>query len=123
MRWSNAGHPPPLLVTATGTVTVLEGSAGNDLLLGFDPGTDRNENEVLLPVGGTLVLYTDGLVERRTQVVDDGIARLAGHLAELARDGTPLERLCDQLLERMLPDRLEDDVALLAVRHPPGPVR
>ena len=123
VRWSNAGHPPPLLVTAAGEVTVLEGPQGNDLLLGFDPSTRRHENEVLLPVGGTLVLYTDGLVERRAQVVDDGIAMLAGHLGELARAGTPLEELCDHLLTRMLPDRLEDDVALLAVRHPSGPVR
>ena len=123
MRWSNAGHPPPLLVTADGEVTVLEGPGGNDLLLGFDPTTERHEHETRLPVGGTLVLYTDGLVERRTQVVDDGIAILVGHLAELARGGTPLEELCDHLLARMLPGRLEDDVALLAVRHPSGPVR
>ncbi|WP_459969290.1 SpoIIE family protein phosphatase [Nocardioides pyridinolyticus] len=123
VRWSNAGHPPPLLVTAAGEVTVLVGSEGNDLLLGFDPRTERHENEAVLPAGGALVLYTDGLVERRTQVVDEGIAILAGHLAELARAGTPLEELCDHLLARMLPERLEDDVALLAVRHPSGPVR
>lgn len=123
VRWSNAGHPPPLLVTRDGEVTVLEGPDGNDLLLGFDPRTDRRENVALLPPGGTLVLYTDGLVERRTQVVDDGVAMLAGHLAELARAGTPLEELCDHLLARMLPGRLEDDVALLAVRHPSDPVR
>ena len=121
--WSNAGHPPPLLVTAAGEVTVLEGPTGNDLLLGFDPSTGRREHAAVLPTGGTLVLYTDGLVERRTQVVDDGIAILAGHLGELARHGTPLEELCDHLLARMLPERLEDDVALLAVRHPSGSVR
>jgi PAS domain S-box-containing protein len=116
VRWSNAGHPPPLLVTAGGEVHVLSGTGGNDLLLGFDPGTPRHEHLAHLPVGGTLLLYTDGLVERRTQVVDDGVAALAGHLAELAGAGTPLEELCDHLLARMLPGRLEDDVALLAVR-------
>jgi PAS domain S-box-containing protein len=119
MCWSNAGHPPPLLVTPAGEVTVLERPGGNDLLLGFDPATERHEHEARLPVDGTLLLYTDGLVERRTQVVDDGIAILAAHLGELARAGTPLEELCDHLLARMLPERLEDDVALLAVRHPP----
>lgn len=116
LRWSNAGHPPPLLVSPGGEVTVLQGPDGNDLLLGFDPDTVRHEHGARLPVGGTLLLYTDGLVERRTQVIDDGIAALARHLAELASAGTPLEELCDQLLDRMLPDRLEDDVALLAVR-------
>ena len=66
------------------------------------------------------MLYPDGRVERRPQFVDDGIAILADHLAELASAGTPLEELCDHLLARMLPGRLEDDVALLAVRHPSG---
>lgn len=121
VSWSNAGHPPPLLVTADGVVTVLHGPRGNDLLLGLDPDTPRHELETCLPVGGTLLLYTDGLVERRHELLDEGIARLAGHLAELARAGTPLEELCDQLLDRLLPERPEDDVALLAVRLEPTP--
>jgi PAS domain S-box-containing protein len=116
VRWANAGHPPPLLVTADGEVTVLTAAAGSDLLLGLDPAAVRHEHRATLPPGAVLVLYTDGLVERRTQHLDDGIAELAGHLTDLTRSGLPLEAMCDALLERMVPDHAEDDVALLAVR-------
>jgi serine phosphatase RsbU (regulator of sigma subunit) len=63
-----------------------------------------------------LLLYTDGLVERRGQSLDEGLARLSEVLAELTRQDLPLEVLCDQLLQAMLPERPEDDVALVAVR-------
>lgn len=120
VSWSNAGHPPALLAGPAGEVTVLQGPLGNDLLLGLDPGTARHEHEACLSGGGTLLLYTDGLVERRHELLDEGIERLAGHLGDLVRVGTPLEELCDQLLARMLPERPEDDVALLAVRLEPA---
>ena len=64
-----------------------------------------------------VLLYTDGLIERRDQPLDVGLRRLRDALAELA--GRDLDHLCDELLERLLPDRPEDDVALVAVRlHP-----
>jgi serine phosphatase RsbU (regulator of sigma subunit) len=86
----------------------------SDLLLGVAPETTRHEHEAVVERGSTVLLYTDGLVERRDQVFDEGIARL---LTEIAGHGeTPVEELVDLLLERMLPDRAEDDVALLAVR-------
>jgi serine phosphatase RsbU (regulator of sigma subunit)/PAS domain-containing protein len=119
MRWSNAGHPPPLLVTADGQVTVLEGDSGSDLLLGLDPRTDRHEHEVTLSPGSTVVLYTDGLVEQRGQDIDDGIRGLADLLAELTAAGVPLEELCDALLARLVPEHPDDDVALVAVRLTP----
>jgi PAS domain S-box-containing protein len=112
LRWANAGHPPPLVVDADGTVTVLSAPFG-DLLLGVDPATERRESTVPLRPGATVLLYTDGLVERRDTSVDEGVARLRGHLAELA--GLPLDRLCDELLARMLPGTPEDDVALVAI--------
>ncbi|NEK59678.1 SpoIIE family protein phosphatase [Geodermatophilus sabuli] len=112
LRWANAGHPPPVVVTADGTVTVLARGLG-DLLLGVDPATERREFTAPLPPGATVLLYTDGLVERRDSGVDEGLERLQRHLAELA--GSPLDRLCDELLARMLPGTPEDDVALLAV--------
>jgi len=109
LRWSNAGHPPPVLVGAGGS-TVLERDA--DLLLGVDATAPRRDHRVPLPAGGTLVLYTDGLVERRGVPLDAGTAWLADELAGLA--GRPLEELCDGLLADVT-ERL-DDVAVLAVR-------
>jgi serine phosphatase RsbU (regulator of sigma subunit) len=116
LRWSNAGHPPPLAVDVDGTVTVLTGES-TDLLLGIDPGTIRTETTRTFRRGATLLLYTDGLIERRDQDLDTGLTLLSETLAELA--DLPLERLCDQLLARMLPVEAEDDIALIAIRlHP-----
>ncbi|MEO7744679.1 MAG: SpoIIE family protein phosphatase [Actinomycetota bacterium] len=113
LRWSNAGHPPPMAINADGTVIALSG-LGHDLLLGFDPLTERAESSVVLDRGSTVLLYTDGLVERRGQDLDEGLALLSDTLRELA--DLPLEELCDELLRRMLPAEADDDVALVAVR-------
>lgn len=113
LRWSNAGHPPPLTVSPGRPVTVLD-SADPDLLLGIDPRTRRVESEIALESGATVLLYTDGLVERRGQSLDEGIGLLRDTLADLA--DRPLDELCDELLTRMLPERAEDDVALVALR-------
>jgi PAS domain S-box-containing protein len=118
VRWANAGHPPPMLVSPDGTVQVLGGPTG-DLLLGVDPGCVRAEPVVAVWPGSTLFLYTDGLVERRDRSVDDGMGRLAELLGELA--GAPLEEMCDAVLAGMLPATPQDDVALVAVRVSPDP--
>jgi PAS domain S-box-containing protein len=116
VRWATAGHPPPVLLSAEGEVTLLDCQAP-DLLLGVEPDRLRTDRVATIGRGGTLLLYTDGLVERRDRDLDAGIAELCRVLEDLAE--LPLQELCDQLLERMyLPDT-EDDVALLAVRvHP-----
>ena len=84
------------------------------LLLGVDPSATRTESEVVLHQGSTLLLYTDGLVERRDQVFDDGIDLLGRTLAEEV--DRPVDQMCDALLRRLVPGRAEDDVALVAVR-------
>jgi len=67
--------------------------------------------------GSTLFLYTDGLVEGRDLPLDDGIARLEAALTELS--GLPLAELCDEVIGRLRPEGLQDDVALVAIRlHP-----
>jgi serine phosphatase RsbU (regulator of sigma subunit) len=114
-RWSNAGHPPPMVINPDGTVTALA-PADPDLLLGLDPTTARTESVVTLERGATVMLYTDGLVERRSQPLDAGLTRLAQVLTELAACDLTLDETCDRLLRRMLPERRDDDVALVAVR-------
>ncbi len=111
LRWSNAGHPPPLLLGADGTASLLERPA--NMLLGVAPDTPRHHHTVALGPGATVVLYTDGLVEHRDATLDDGLARLVAVAPDLA--ARPLSELCDEILDRMAPD-LSDDIALLAVR-------
>ena len=113
MRWANAGHLPPLVVAPDGSVGELSPWVG-DLLLGVDAGVVRRESEVVLEHGSTVLLYTDGLVERRDSDLDAGVARLRQALAELA--DLPLEDLLDELLQRLVQGRPDDDVALVAVR-------
>jgi serine phosphatase RsbU (regulator of sigma subunit) len=112
LRWASAGHPPPILLHPDGTVSVLGGKYG-DLLLGVDPTTERIESVAALEPGTTVLLYTDGLVERRESTIDAGMDRLVEQLRALA--GSPLDHLCDALLEGMLRDTPQDDVALVAV--------
>ena len=113
LRWSNAGHPPPMSVMPSGEVLVLAGVEA-DLLLGIDPHSPRVESRVTLDRGSTVLLYTDGLVERRGQSLDVGLGRLREALGELAH--LPLDDLCDALLDRLLPPTRDDDVAMVAVR-------
>ncbi|WP_284491729.1 PP2C family protein-serine/threonine phosphatase [Blastococcus capsensis] len=117
LRWSNAGHPPPVLLDAEGRTRLLGPSTGKaDLLLGIDPTAPRRTEQTTLPAGSTLLLYTDGLVERRGQSLDDGLDRLLSTVEEHAHDD--LEGLCDAVLSKMVPDANEDDVAVVAVRLP-----
>jgi sigma-B regulation protein RsbU (phosphoserine phosphatase) len=112
LRWSSAGHLPPLLLHPDGAVERLDTPA--ERLLGVDEPGRRSDHEVTLGPGDTVLLFTDGLVEAGRVGIDDGLARLAGVLAESV--GLPVEQLCDRLLERVVPGRATDDVALLAVR-------
>ena len=114
LRWANAGHLPPLLRRADGRVEVL-GSDG-DLLLGVDPGAVRHEHVTDLFPRDVLVLYTDGLVERRGADLDDGIGRLAGVLS--GPDGQDATAWADALLSGLGEDD-PDDAALLVVHVDP----
>lgn len=116
LRWSNAGHPPPMLVRADGTVRLLETTA--DVLLGVDPGRARTDHEVLLETGDVIVLFTDGLVERRGEVIDEGLRRVQAAAAVAAR---PVAELCDALLS-LVPDHPHDDVAMIGFQMQPHAV-
>ena len=112
LRWSNAGHIPPILLAPDGGTTLLEGRP--DLMLGVDPDARRADHTAELPDGSTLLLVTDGLVERRGSDLDEGLDRLREVLRDLA--GRPLEELLDTVLARLVPRAGEDDVAIVAVR-------
>ncbi|MER6672884.1 SpoIIE family protein phosphatase [Streptomyces sp. NPDC000983] len=115
LRWTSAGHPPPLLLPPGGPGQFLE--AGQGIVLGapVGPGVIRPNATRPLPPGSTLLLYTDGLVEVPGSDLDTGLDRLRRHVIELA--DAPLDTLCDQVLARMPPGS-SDDVALLALRLP-----
>ncbi|MET7988757.1 MULTISPECIES: SpoIIE family protein phosphatase [unclassified Streptomyces] len=113
LSWSNAGHPPPLLISHDGMAEYL--TDGHGILLGVQAGP-RPDATAVLPPGSTLVLYTDGLIEELGHTLDEGLQRLRRHAAALAH--RPLAAFTDQLLRRVRPPANNDDVALLALRTP-----
>ncbi|GGM14282.1 hypothetical protein GCM10010129_68060 [Streptomyces fumigatiscleroticus] len=114
LSWTNAGHPPPLLISHDGLADYL--TDGHGILLGTGVRKARADATALLPPGSTLVLYTDGLVEEPGRTLDEGLHRLRQHAAALAH--RPLASFTDQLLHRVRPVANDDDIALLAVRAP-----
>lgn len=108
---ARAGHLPPLVRAADGTVRVLD--SGNTLPLGVIGNAPPSEFTYALADGDTLLLYTDGLVERRSEPLDAGIDRLMTSLG----GGEPnAEQTCERVLQRLVGDQApSDDVALLAV--------
>ena len=113
LQWSNAGHPPPLLLPADGPARLLHRPV--DAPIGLDRMV-RTANDEPVPPGATVLLYTDGLVERRAEDIDVGLARLVDVATGLP--DRPLEQWCDALLDGMAPPHQEDDLVVLAVRTP-----
>ncbi|BEL06063.1 hypothetical protein Q0Z83_042540 [Actinoplanes sichuanensis] len=113
LQWANAGHPSPVLLEADGTVSPL---VGRDMLLGVRRRLPRTNYSRTLPPGSTVLFYTDGLIETRTDTLDDRKRQLHGVLTGLA--GAPLPDLLDEVLSRLVGDSHEDDVAMLALRNP-----
>jgi PAS domain S-box-containing protein len=113
--YSSAGHPPPIIVHADGTRVMLDGGRG--LPLALRSGRTRPEVRVTMPARSTLLLYTDGLVERRGSSMDDGMAR-AGDLVQDGRSQA-LDDLADDLMSGLEPGGgYPDDVAVLLYRQP-----
>jgi anti-sigma regulatory factor (Ser/Thr protein kinase) len=104
-----------IVVDADGTTRPLED--GHTIALGVRPNRPRPEARITMPARATLLMYTDGLVERRRRSLDDGIARACA-LIRKGRD-SGLEDLADQVMTRLAPGGgYQDDVALLLYRHP-----
>ncbi|MGN6335987.1 SpoIIE family protein phosphatase, partial [Mycobacterium sp.] len=113
--YSSAGHPPPILVHSDGSTQILDD--GHTIALGVRGDWPRPEARVTVPARSTLVLYTDGLVERRRVPLDHGISRVAA-AAQDARALT-LEDLANQVMADVAPiGGYQDDVVLLLYRHP-----
>ncbi|GAA3843587.1 PP2C family protein-serine/threonine phosphatase [Streptomyces phyllanthi] len=114
ITYSSAGHPPPALLDPEGTVVFLD--QATDPPLGAGPEhVPRPQARTSFTEGATLVLYTDGLIERRTEDIDTGLARLADSLSR-HRQLDP-ETLADALLADLLPSTgTSDDTALIVLR-------
>jgi PAS domain S-box-containing protein len=112
LTYACAGHPPPLLLAPDGAVETLWG--GRSLPLGLGTAVDRGQEEVTMTPGSRLLLYTDGLVERRDTGLDERIARL-GHELGATRHEAPDDQL--RSLERLMlgPVHASDDVCLLGL--------
>jgi serine phosphatase RsbU (regulator of sigma subunit) len=108
--YSNAGHPPPVLLRGDGTCELLD--QATDPPLGARPHhVPRPQAGLSYTPGDTLVLYTDGLIERRGEDIDVGLTRLTTALAQ-DRTLAP-DRLADALLTRLA---VADDIALVIIR-------
>jgi serine phosphatase RsbU (regulator of sigma subunit) len=104
----NCGHMPPLLVDGGGARYVGEGG----LMLGA-PRHEPHVESAVLPVGGTLLLYTDGLVEDRTVLLDDNLEKL--RVTAAAAASAEVEAFANRIMSAFGPS--EDDVAMIAVRR------
>lgn len=110
-QFASAGHPPPVVRAPDGRVRFLEPARGMPVCATL--GAEYEETDVAFPPGSTLVLYTDGLVERRGESLDAGLQRLANAVLTGPRDA---DALADHLLAALLAhDAPTDDVALLIV--------
>ena len=112
LRYTNAGHPPPLVLGADGTATYLEGVPAPPM--GVVETPRYKQRTVHLQPGSTLLLYTDGLVEKPTQSLDTGLDRLLSAVVA-AGAGADVTGLCDRVLREVAGDAQDDDVTMIAL--------
>jgi PAS domain S-box-containing protein len=124
LEYSNAGHMPAVLAGAgSGSgagKAVLTDATSVPLAVRRDG--PRPQASTMLPSGSTLMLFTDGLVERKHESIDDGIARATDVLAETMK--LPLDAVADAMLRELAPAAgYDDDVAMVIYRHQGAPLR
>ncbi|MEV4347117.1 SpoIIE family protein phosphatase [Actinoplanes sp. NPDC049596] len=118
LAYASAGHPPAVVTHPDGTIDLLD--QGRSRPLGVRSAIERPEARYTVPSRATLLLYTDGLVERRRRPLTAGIERVAGTIQR--GRGAALEELATEVMESMAPEGgYDDDVALLLYRQP-GPL-
>jgi anti-sigma regulatory factor (Ser/Thr protein kinase)/putative methionine-R-sulfoxide reductase with GAF domain len=114
LRIASAGHPPPVLISATGEARLLEVTAAPPL--GTLPYPAHEEHEASLGPGETILMYTDGLVERRGEPLTAGLERLCASAGIVAS----AEDMCQRVMDALVPALgAPDDVALVALRNAP----
>jgi PAS domain S-box-containing protein len=121
-EYASAGHPPILLLPPGGSPRWLSDALSPPLF--GDERQLRPQAKLVLEPGSLLVLFTDGLIERRDESLTDGLNRLMAAGARLA--GLPAAEVCDRLVALLGGESAEDDIAVLAVRFAPsapGPFR
>jgi len=110
LRYSCAGHPPPILVDRHGAVHRLDDARG--VPLSALPGVGRPLAQRVVDAPATLICYSDGLIERRGRTIDDSLDGLVAQVSHL--HGTTPDEICDELLEALAGDSpFRDDIALL----------
>ena len=111
-RMASAGHPPPIVAFPDGRVELIEGARGLPLGTGIE--VKYRQQTIELPAGAIVVLYTDGLVERRGRSIDEGLDDLREAVARAPKDP---DRLLEHVLAHVVPgDVRGDDIVLLAAR-------
>ncbi|MGN6334626.1 SpoIIE family protein phosphatase [Mycobacterium sp.] len=121
LQYSNAGHMPAVLVGPDPATTTLLTDAAS-VPLAVRRKEPRPQTTHVLPPGSTLMLFTDGLVERKHESIDDGIARAADVVAQTM--ALPLETVADAVLRKLAPAAgYDDDVAMVIYRHQHTPLR
>ncbi|MGV0644241.1 SpoIIE family protein phosphatase [Mycolicibacterium sp. XJ2546] len=120
VRYSSAGHVPPVLACGGSPPQLL--TDGRSVPLAVLRGEPRPQADRTLTPGSTLMLYTDGLVERRAEAIDHQIAHLSDVLAETTEQH--IETVADTVLAKLMPDNgFDDDVAIVLYRHAYMPLR
>jgi PAS domain S-box-containing protein len=120
MTYSSAGHIPALFAVAGAAPHML--TDATSVPLAVQKADARPEASKILLPRSTLMLYTDGLVERRDDLIDNGIERAGQVLADMIE--FPAEAVADTVLDRMAPaDGFDDDVAIVVYRRPPAPLQ
>ena len=114
LRIACAGHPPPVLVSAAGEARLMEVPTAPPL--GTLPYPTHDEHEVSLAPGDAILMYTDGLVERRGEPLTAGLERLCASAGAVAS----ADEICQRVIDALVPALgAPDDVALVALRNAP----
>ncbi|MEE6177143.1 SpoIIE family protein phosphatase [Mycobacterium sp. 050134] len=120
LQYSNAGHMPAVLAGPGTAARLLTDAASVPLAVRHDE--PRPQATRVLPPGSTLMLFTDGLVERKHESIDDGLGRAADVLVQTTT--LPLNSVADAVLRELSPPAgYDDDVAMVIYRHRPQPLR